>query len=287
VNIGTGYQPCNHSSVKFNEESWQMNRRSKGFAVTALTVVLCAPSGAYGDMIAQTLLFSQNWTNTGMITTTDNWSGVPGIVGFRGDNLTAAEDVDPQTILSPDSILEVDVKANELNPATFTAGGVAEFQLSNPVVALQGSSNADAPYLLLNLNTTGFFNITVAYNLRDIDGTSDNAVQQFALQGRVGNAGYFTNFPAGYVADASTGPNLATRVTPVFVTLPSAADNQPLVQLRIITSNARGTDEWIGIDDIVIAGSSPTTPVPEPASLLLLGSGLAGLGLWARKRISD
>jgi hypothetical protein len=33
----------------------------------------------------QPLPFSQNWTNIGMITVSDNWSGVPGICGYRGD----------------------------------------------------------------------------------------------------------------------------------------------------------------------------------------------------------
>ncbi|MBK8425636.1 MAG: hypothetical protein IPL27_06455 [Lewinellaceae bacterium] len=37
---------------------------------------------------AQPLPFSQNWTNTGLITVNDDWSGVPGIQGRRGDGLT-------------------------------------------------------------------------------------------------------------------------------------------------------------------------------------------------------
>src|SRR4051794_13343230 len=52
------------------------------------------------DTTAQTLQFSQNWTNTSLITTDDNWSGVPGIIGYRGDNLTGATAVDPQTVLA-------------------------------------------------------------------------------------------------------------------------------------------------------------------------------------------
>jgi hypothetical protein len=39
------------------------------------------------DGTAQTLPFSQNWSNTGLITTSDDWSGVPGIIGYRGDGL--------------------------------------------------------------------------------------------------------------------------------------------------------------------------------------------------------
>src|SRR6185369_6354758 len=63
----------------------------------------------------------------------------------------------------------------------------------------------------------------------------------------------------GFVADATTGPSLATKVTPVSVTLPAAADNQPLVQVRIITTNAIGNDEWVGIDDLLIFVPSAAT----------------------------
>ena len=107
-----------------------------------------------------------------------------------------------------------------------------------------------------HLDTTGRANVYVAYILRDIDGTADNAIQPVALQYRVGRSGDYTNLPAGFVADATTGPSLATLVTPVNVALPSAADNQALVQIRIITTNAAGTDEWVGIDDISVTASA-------------------------------
>ena len=62
--------------------------------------------------------------------------------------------------------------------------------------------------------------------------------------------------PAGYVADATTGPErLATLVTPVAVTLPPAAEDQPELQVRIMTTNAVGNDEWVGVDDIQVTGT--------------------------------
>ena len=67
---------------------------------------------------------------------------------------------------------------------------------------------------MISVNTTGLTNIHVAYNLRDIDGSADNAFQQVALQYRLASSGSFTNLPAGYVADATDGPSLATLVTP-------------------------------------------------------------------------
>src|SRR5688572_25144807 len=42
--------------------------------------------------------FSQDWTNTGLITVNDNWSGVPSIIGYRGDNNAVATGADPQAV---------------------------------------------------------------------------------------------------------------------------------------------------------------------------------------------
>ena len=100
-----------------------------------------------------------------------------------------------------------------------------------------------------------------------MDGSVDNAVQPVALQYRLGTPGNFIDIPAGYVADASAGSSLATEVTPVNFMLP-AAQNQSQVQLRIITTNAVGDDEWSGVDDISIRG---TPGGGEGTTYLLLG----------------
>jgi len=214
---------------------------------------------------AQPLPFIQNWTNTGLITADNDWSGVPGIIGYRGDGLAGATAVDPQTILQDGSATPVNVLANQTNPSSLTSGGITEFELANPAVAFQGSGTARAPHFVISINTVGASNITVSYDLRDLDGGGDNSVQPVALQYRIGTSGNFTNVPAAFVADASSGPNEATLVTPVGVLMPSAIDNQPLVQLRIITADAIGSDEWIGIDDIWIE-SNGTLPMSVSGS---------------------
>jgi predicted extracellular nuclease len=164
------------------------------------------------------------------------------------------------------------VIANRTNPNTLTDGGVAEFEITDPVVALQGSGGADAPHLLFFLDTTNTTAVRVAFDIRDIDGSADNAVQAVALQYRVGTTGPFVNVENGnsYTPDATTGPSQATLVTPVAATLPGDAENQPQVEVRVITTNAAGNDEWVGIDNIVVSATAivptPTTPTTEPTT---------------------
>lgn len=247
----------------------------------ALLFVLLGQPSARADSTAQTLPFTQDWSNAGLITTDDDWSGVPGFIGYRGDNLTLVNDVSPATVLADGIATPVDVIANQTNPNSLSTGGVAEFAIANPTVALQGSGTADAPFLLLNLNTTGQQNITVSYNLRDLDGSMDNSVQAVALHYRIGNSGDFINVPAAFVADASSGPSLATLVTPITVSLPIALNHQPLVQIRWMTANATGNDEWIGIDDIAVTGD-PYTPPPNRYSIakhVVAGGGGTSTGL--------
>ncbi len=205
----------------------------------------------------QTLPFSQNWSNIGLITIVDDWSGVPGVIGYRGDDLTVATGTDPRTILADGSATPVDVNSNQLNPDTFATGGVTEFEIANAVVALQGSGTADAPHLVFHLNTTGLSNIQFACNVRDIDGSADNAIQQVDVQFRVGATGSYASVTGGYIADATTAAS-ATQVTPLSLTLPAAANNQAILEIRVITTNAVGNDESVGIDDVnITAGAAP------------------------------
>ena len=141
--------------------------------IAAFLLGLVAIVPAAANDTAQTLPFAQDWTDIDQITAADNWSGVLGIQGFQGQDPTTTGPVDPRTFLTATN--DLDVIDDLTNPA-ITNGGVAEFELANPVVAIQGTGTTDAPYLLFHLDTTGAGNVRVAYNLRDVE-TGDDAVQ--------------------------------------------------------------------------------------------------------------
>ncbi len=203
---------------------------------------------------------SQDWSNVALIGANDDWSGIPSIIGYLGQDVVAGTGVDAQTALNSSALTnDIDVIANQTNPNTLASGGVAEFDgIANPVVAIQGSGTADAPYLQFHLNSTGRTAVRLQANLRDVDGSADDAIQQINVQYRIGASGVWTNVDGGYFADVTTG-GAATQTTPLDVTLPAIANNVGQLQVRILTTNAVGSDEWVGIDDIVISSTPGAT----------------------------
>jgi hypothetical protein len=278
-------------------------------AAAALAVLALAATVARADTTPFNLaggnLF-QDWSNINLITTDNDWSGVPSITGYLGEYTAAnPEGVDPRTLtgtLTDLSLATVSVIANQTSPNTLTAGGVAEFHSldagsaanTNPTVGLQGGPDADAPFLVVFLNTTGRQNIGGTLNLRDLDGSLDDVTTQFVIQYRVGNTGDFTNLAATFIGDLTLGPNQTSAGTgPLPFALPADANNQALVQVRFITTNSAAepsnttgntNDEWIGVDDISIGSQAGVFAAPEPGVLSLLLPVAAGGMAFARRR---
>ena len=238
----------------------------------------------YFDLFSGPLL--QDWNNPGLISAHDDWSTVPSVIGYRGDGL-ASTGTSPFSILAAGTGSPVDVLANQTNTSSST-GGVAEFdRLADPTVALQGSGTASAPFLLFHLSSLFVDEVHVSYQLRDLDGSADNAVQGVALQYRFGFTGEFLPVLDGFTSDATAGPSLSGLVTPVSVSLPPAAAGLPQLQLRFITADATGSDEWVGVDNIVITGrrhAPPAATVPEAFAGVWVAAPLLALLAAARRR---
>ncbi|MFO7322669.1 MAG: Calx-beta domain-containing protein [Chloroflexota bacterium] len=221
---------------------------------------------------------NQNWSDPDLITVNNDWSGVPGIIGYKGVGLTLPGNRDPRDLLQPTAATdEVHIIANVTPPNT--AGGFFELELDDPVVAMRPSNSVPAPHLVLHLDTRGATGVTISYLLRDLDVFYD-ANSQVALQYRVGTTGNFVNLPEGYVEDASE-PESASKVTPVSANLPSDALDQAQVQVRIIMVNMEfGMGEWIGIDDISVTCDQPQPPDDAPTVITTTpGNGATDVGV--------
>jgi len=208
--------------------------------------------------------YSIDWSNTNLITTDNVWdlsSPDLRVRGYSGADIIVAPGTDARTVL-PDSAI-LNVKANQTNPDTLVEGGVAEFEIANPTIALKGSDTAHAPYINVLVRTTGFSNIRFRANVRDLS-TVNNAVQQVAVQYRTDETPGtpFIDIPEAYIADATQG-GTATLVTPIDLILPAEANNVADLEIRVLTVNAIGENEWIGIDDISVTG----VPIPPPSNV--------------------
>ncbi len=176
-----------------------LSRRVRTVTTTVLAVALVALICAVGlrSVFADSAYFNvaagplaQNWTNVDLITANDDYALVPSIVGYLGGNGPQPDNIDPRTLVAANLSTSVDVTANRrapFTPSNDNTGGVFEYDdISDPSVALIGSASADAPNLVLYLDTRGATGgVNVQYNIRDLDGSADDNVKQVDTQYRV------------------------------------------------------------------------------------------------------
>ena len=106
-------------------------------------------------------------------------------------------------------------------------GGVVEFDGdTDRVQRLQWHGRCAR--VAFHLDLTGRRQCRSRSTARDLDVSIDDAIQQIAVQYRVGAAGAYTNLPAGYIADATT-VSTATQTTTRTSRLPAAVDDQASV----------------------------------------------------------
>lgn len=152
--------------------------------------------------------------------------------------------------------------------------------------------------LLLKLNTTGYTNVALSFDWRTfLAETSDRLVVGYHV-GSISGFGTCTGAgESGCYADltsalpwytSQTGTTLTGNWTQLLRASASnswnsqsytlAADNQSEVWIAFWLDNGEG--DYGKIDNVMVTA----TPVPVPAAVWLFASGLAGFGVFARRR---
>jgi hypothetical protein len=125
------------------------------------------------------------------------------------------------------------------------------------------------------VSTTSLQTIVVNWDAATQARISAGRINELLLQYRVGTSGVFTSVASSGYQNANTSTinsgTGATDVTAKSVTLPSACDNQAVVQLRWIVRDVTGSGNRpsFSIDNVSVSGSALTTPsiVVSPTSL--------------------
>ncbi len=127
--------------------------------------------------------------------------------------------------------------------------------------------------IVFALNTSGKRNIQIDYDIMTIRNPygygSSNHINEATLQYRIGTTGNFTTLPGiGYQNNTTQQINKTTNpqnLQPRSILLPPACDNQPELQVRLVSRLVSGSGSYrpsFAIDNISVTGEDiPTLPV--------------------------
>lgn len=184
-----------------------------------------------------------------------------------------------------DSDLTVDhgsgTLSTTLNAANvlFAAGTTNNARLGDPAgqaLSLQGGTSTanNGRNITFNVSTLGFANIVVSFATQGTSTGFNSNQFQYSLDGN-----NFVNFGAPFTPPSAFGS------VPIVFSLAGIAglDDNPNAAFRIVFNGASSSTGTNRIDNFVVEGTP--SGVPEPASAILLISGLSTLyGVRKRKR---
>lgn len=160
--------------------------------------------------------------------------------------------------------------------AAGTTTNARQGDIAGQAISLQGGTGVanNGRNLTFNVSTLGFSNIVVSFATQGTSTGFNSNQFQYSLDGI-----NFIDFGPPYV------PATAFGAVPLVFSLAAITglNNNPNAAFRIVFNGATSSTGTNRIDNFVVEGTNAT--IPEPATALLLLSGLGGLYQMKRRRM--